>query len=93
MKNVLMITLFAATAVMSAVQADATERTNAVLAGKPAVKAVRAERPAVKSIPNSGTGADEHGCIPPQIWHAGSQTCVTDILPNNSASGQEFNKE
>ncbi len=35
--------------------------------------------------PGPGTGADEHGCIPPQIWHAASGTCITDLIKTNDA--------
>lgn len=39
-----------------------------------------------------GPGADEHGCIPPQIWHAPSGTCVTDVLPDKPKGTQTMKK-
>jgi hypothetical protein len=33
--------------------------------------------------PGPGTGTDEHGCIPPGIWHAPSGTCITDLINTN----------
>ena len=36
--------------------------------------------------PGTGVGADEHGCIPPSVWHEPAKACVTDILPGGGAT-------
>ncbi len=64
-----------------AVAAEARKATGV----KPDVKAGIAK-------PGPGTGADEHGCIPPQTWYAPAKACVTDVLPDKPKGNQTMKK-
>lgn len=40
----------------------------------------------ISAKPGPGAGADEHGCIAPQIWQMPNGPCVTDVLPGGGST-------
>lgn len=86
-KSLIVMTLALLTLSLSAaVSAEAIKKP--IGDNKPTALANRSKSNIKNNIvkPGPGTGADEHGCIPPMIWHEPAKACVTDILPGGGIS-------
>lgn len=86
-KSLLVSTLVLLTLSMSAVvSAETIKKPDG--ANKPTALANRSKSNVKDNVvkPATGVGADEHGCIPPSVWHEPAKACVTDILPGGGAT-------